>query len=65
MIEDYTDDRPFPSCLVFGRTGVGRPIHVVCAYSQEDDMAVIIKQPTSQIRIGGLAIEGEFVTTQL
>ena len=42
MIEDYADDRPLPSCLIFGRTGVGRPIHAVCAYSEEDDMAVII-----------------------
>jgi len=29
IIENYTDDKPFPSCLVFGRTGEDRPIHVV------------------------------------
>lgn len=42
MIENYADDKPFPSCLVFGRTGEGRPIHAVCAYSEEDDAAIII-----------------------
>ncbi len=42
VIENYTDDKPFPSCLVFGRTGGDRPIHVVCAYSKEDDAAIII-----------------------
>ncbi|PXF60986.1 MAG: hypothetical protein C4B59_06450 [Candidatus Methanogaster sp.] len=42
VIENYTDDKPFPSCLVFGRTDEGRPIHVVCAYSKEDDVAIII-----------------------
>ena len=35
IIENYTDDKPFPSCLVFGRTGEDRPIHAVCAYSKE------------------------------
>ncbi|MEA3324838.1 MAG: DUF4258 domain-containing protein [Euryarchaeota archaeon] len=29
VIENYTDDKPFPSCLVFGRTGKDRPIHAV------------------------------------
>ena len=42
IIENYTDDKPFPSCLVFGRTGEDRLIHVVCAYSMEDDAAIII-----------------------
>jgi len=42
IIEDYADDKPFPSCLIFGRTGEGRPIHAVCAYSKEDDATIII-----------------------
>ena len=28
IIEDYPDDFPFPSCLIFGRTDDGKPIHV-------------------------------------
>lgn len=42
IIEDYPDDKPFPSCLLFGRTEKGRPIHTDCAYSKEDEMAIII-----------------------
>lgn len=41
IIEDYPNDKPFPSCLIFGRTGEGRPMHGVCAYSKED-IAIII-----------------------
>lgn len=28
--------------LVLGRTGGGRPVHVVCAYAPEDDQLVVI-----------------------
>ncbi len=42
IIENYTDDKPFPSCLRFGGTEEDRPIHAVCAYSKEDDAAIII-----------------------
>ena len=42
ITENYADDKPFPSCLVFGRTGEDRSIHAVCAYSKEDDAAIII-----------------------
>ena len=42
IIEDYHNDKPFPSCLIFGRTEEGRPIHAVCAYSKDDDIAIII-----------------------
>lgn len=42
IIEDYPDDKPYPSCLIFGRTDAGRPIHVVCAYGGEEDHTVIV-----------------------
>ena len=42
IIEDYPEDEPYPSCLIFGRTSKNRPIHVVCAYSADDDMVIII-----------------------
>lgn len=42
IIEEYSNDKPFPSCLIFGRTGEGMPIHTVCAYSKEDDITIII-----------------------
>jgi len=42
IIEDYPEDMPYPSCLVFGRTRRGRPIHAVCAHAPEEDKAIII-----------------------
>lgn len=29
IIEQYEDDTPFPSCLILGKTLLGRPLHVV------------------------------------
>jgi len=50
IIEHYSDDTPYPSCLIFGRTEKNRPLHVVCAYSGDDDLAIIITvyQPDPQ-----------------
>ena len=42
VIENYPDDMPYLSVLVFGETSQKRPIHVVCAYSEEDDLSIII-----------------------
>lgn len=28
IIEEYPDDKYSPSCLIYGRTGQGRPLHV-------------------------------------
>jgi hypothetical protein len=30
IIERYPDDRPFPSCLLYGKAN-DKPIHIVCA----------------------------------
>lgn len=32
IIEDYKEDKPFPSCLIYGTTKDMRHIHIVCAY---------------------------------
>ena len=42
VIEDYPDDQPYPSVLIFGYTELSRPLHVVCAYDDEDDMAIMV-----------------------
>jgi hypothetical protein len=42
VIEEYPDDKPYPSILIFGRTETGRPLHLVCAYNKEDDSAIVI-----------------------
>ena len=31
VIEVYPDDKYGPSCLIFGKTGVARPVHVQCS----------------------------------
>ncbi|MGR3316985.1 MAG: DUF4258 domain-containing protein [Candidatus Anammoxibacter sp.] len=42
IIEEYLDDKPYPSVLIFGRTNSKRPIHIVCAYDSESDQTIII-----------------------
>jgi hypothetical protein len=42
VIEEYPDDKPYPSVLISGRTATGRPLHVVCAYSKTDDLVVVV-----------------------
>lgn len=42
MIEGYPDDEPYPSCLIYGRTSGNRPLHIVCAYSAEEEVVIII-----------------------
>lgn len=34
IIEQYPDDYPYPSCLVFGSSANGRILHVVCGYNE-------------------------------
>lgn len=41
VIEDYPDDRPYPSRLVLGFRG-GRPIHVGVADNVEDQETIVI-----------------------
>ena len=42
VIEDYPEDRPFPSCLVLGKTVHGDPVHSVWAYNSDVRWAVLI-----------------------
>lgn len=42
IIEDYPTGRPFPSCLIYGDTFSGDPVHSVWAYNEEDEWAVLI-----------------------
>ncbi len=32
IIEDYPADKYGPSCLIFGRTSEGRPLHIQCTH---------------------------------
>ena len=42
VIETYSKDEPYPSCLIYGRTSEDRPLHVLCAYTKEEETAIII-----------------------
>ena len=52
-IEEYADDRPYPSVLIFGKTAVARPLHIVCAYNADEDMTIVITvyQPDPELWI--------------
>jgi hypothetical protein len=42
IIESYPEDKPYPSCLIYGRTVEDRPIHIVCAYAEDVNSVIII-----------------------
>ena len=42
IVEDYPDDKPYPSCLVYGKTFKEEPVHSVWAYNEENGWAVLI-----------------------
>ena len=42
IIENYPDDKPYPSCLIYGKTFSREPVHSVWAYHQETRWAVLI-----------------------
>lgn len=42
IIEDYPDDKPYPSCLIYGKNFEQEPIHSVWAYNSENQWAVLI-----------------------
>ena len=41
IIEDYPDDKYGPSCLIFGVTQIGRPIHIQCRYPSRPIVKVV------------------------
>ncbi len=42
IIENYPDDRPYPSCLIYGQNFTGDPVHSVWAFNVENQWAVLI-----------------------
>jgi len=42
IIEDYSDDKPFPSCLINGFNQEDEPIHTVWAYNEQKQLAILI-----------------------
>ncbi|NBC18459.1 MAG: DUF4258 domain-containing protein [Bacteroidetes bacterium] len=41
VIEDYPDDKYGPSCLIFGTTQSGRPLHIQCSYPSRRVLNII------------------------
>ena len=42
VIEDYPNDKPYPSCLILGDNFSGEPIHSVWGFNPENYWAVLI-----------------------
>jgi hypothetical protein len=42
IIEGYPDDKPYPSCLIYGTTFKNEPVHSVWAYNEETKWAVLV-----------------------
>jgi hypothetical protein len=42
IIEQYPDDKPYPSCLIFSKLANGDPIHTVWAFNNETNSSVLI-----------------------
>lgn len=42
IIEAYPSDKPYPSCLIYGNSFTGAPIHSVWAYNPETKWSVLI-----------------------
>ena len=42
IIEEYLNDKPFPSCLVLGKSFSGKSIHSVWGFNEENNWAVLI-----------------------
>lgn len=52
IIEDYPDDKYGPSCLVFGRTRSGRPLHIQCSYPSRPVVKIItLYEPSPELWI--------------
>jgi len=40
--EDYPSQKPYPGCLIFGRTFAGDAVHSVWAYNKVSGWAVLV-----------------------
>ncbi len=53
VIEEYPEDKSYPSVLIFGKTIVNRPLHGVCAYNNIENLVIVITvyQPNPELWI--------------
>lgn len=45
IIEEYVDDKPLPSYLIYGKTSKLRPIHVVVGVDEEVAAIITVYEP--------------------
>ena len=45
VIEEYLDDKPLPTCLLYGNTLNKRPIHVVIGLDEEVAAIITVYEP--------------------
>jgi len=49
IIEDYPEDKYGPSCLIFGRTVRGKPLHIQCSYPSRPKIKIVtLYEPGSE-----------------
>jgi hypothetical protein len=49
IVEDYPDDKYYPSCLLLGFTDVARPLHLHVSRADGDSVRIItLYEPNSQ-----------------
>ena len=48
LVEDYPDDARGHSCLLWGKTGAGRDLHLVCGITDEAVWVITIYEPDSE-----------------
>ena len=48
IIEEYPDDYPYPSALIFGRKLAGEIIHVVCGIGEENLYFITAYEPNKE-----------------
>ena len=46
IIEQYPDDYPFPSCLLYGKSLNGNPLHVVCGRGTDELWVITAYRPS-------------------
>lgn len=45
ILEDYSEHKRGPCCLLYGRTNQGRPLHIVCTTSQPMLVIITVYEP--------------------
>ena len=48
IIEEYPDDKPFPSCLILGKSEKNLPLHIVASIDEEFLYIITAYYPSSE-----------------